>query len=64
MGIYSILKEQNLSHQTTAFYNTVYFDVFWWDMNNVKISAFNIVVSNNLNCVQKYDKNNGFKVLK
>ena len=23
-------------------------------MNNVKISAFNIVVSNNLNCVQKY----------
>lgn len=53
MGIYSILKEQNLSHQTTAFYNTVYFDVFWWDMNNVKISASN-VVSNNLDCLQKY----------
>ena len=53
MGIYSILKEQNLSHQTTAFYNTIYFDVFWWDMNNVKISTSN-VVSNNLDCLQKY----------
>lgn len=52
MGIYSILKEQNLNHQTTAFYNTIY--VFWWDLNDVKISASNIVVSNNLNCLQKY----------
>ena len=52
MGIYSILKEKNLNHQTTAFYNTIY--VFWWDLNDVKISASNIVVSNNLNCLQKY----------
>lgn len=51
MGI-SILKEKNLNHQTTAFYNTIY--VFWWDLNDVKISASNIVVSNNLNCLQKY----------
>ena len=52
MGIYSILKEKNLNHQTTAFYNTIY--VFWWDLNDVKISASNIVVSNHLNCLQKY----------
>ena len=52
MGIYSILKEKNLNHQTTAFYNTIY--VFWWDLNDVKISASNIVVSNNLNCLKKY----------
>ena len=52
MGIYSILKEKNLNHQTTAFYNTIY--VFWWDLNDVKISTSNIVVSNNLNCLQKY----------